>query len=201
MITMMMLLCYVNLSGMSLECIVIVLMNNSLLGGQRCADSVDIQQRGLSIGRNRLAIIPRLNFTCDGRITSIRARVFLSSFGFRDYARFQVWQPLSVDSTIYNKIGEVQLQSDDQVITGNNDLLETNITLTSDNTIEFQSGDVVGYYHPPQSRYQVLNIFHNVNGYVLYRFDGSPAPDSVELSERDLSISSQPLLQFSIGMD
>ena len=30
MITMMVLLCYVNLSGMSLECIVIVLMNNSL---------------------------------------------------------------------------------------------------------------------------------------------------------------------------
>ena len=30
-ITMMVLLCYVNLSGMSLECIVIVLMNNSLL--------------------------------------------------------------------------------------------------------------------------------------------------------------------------
>ena len=32
MITMMVLLCYVNLSDMSLECIVIVLMNNSLLG-------------------------------------------------------------------------------------------------------------------------------------------------------------------------
>ena len=43
MITMMMLLCYVNLSGMSLECIVIVLMNNSLLGGQHCTDYVDIE--------------------------------------------------------------------------------------------------------------------------------------------------------------
>ena len=40
MITMMVLLCYVNLSGMSLECIVIVLMNNSLLGGQFCIDSI-----------------------------------------------------------------------------------------------------------------------------------------------------------------
>ena len=201
MITMMMLLCYVNLSGMSLECIVIVLMNNSLLGGQTCTDSVNIQQSGLIIGRNRLAIIPRLNFTCDGRITSIRARVFLSSFGFRDYPSFQVWRPSLIGSTIYNKIGEVQLQSDDQVTTGSNDLLEANITLTSDNTIEFQSGDVVGYYHPPQSRYQVINIFHNSNEYVLYRFDGSPAPDSVELSDRDVSVFWQPLLQFSIGMD
>ena len=41
MLTMMVLLCYVNLSGMSLECIVIVLMNNSLLGGQFCTDNVD----------------------------------------------------------------------------------------------------------------------------------------------------------------
>ena len=38
MITMMVLLCYVNLSGMSLECVVIVLMNNSLLGGQEGTD-------------------------------------------------------------------------------------------------------------------------------------------------------------------
>ena len=202
MITMMMLLCYVNLSGMSLECIVIVLINNSLLGGQTCTDSVNIQQSGLSIGHNRLAIIPRLNFTCDGRITSIRARVFLSSLGFRnDYPSFQVWRPLSVGSKIYNKIGEVQLQSDDQVTRGSNGLLEANITLTDDNTIEFQSGDVIGYYHPSNARYQVINIFRNVNGYVLYWFDGSPAPDSVELSERDVSTFWQPLLQFSIGMD
>ena len=55
MITMMVLLCYVNLSGMSLECIVIVLMNNSLLGGQFCTDTVNVQQNGNDhIGRNRL---------------------------------------------------------------------------------------------------------------------------------------------------
>ena len=200
MITMMMLLCYVNLSGMSLECIVIVLMNNSLLGGQRCTDSVNIQQRGLIIGRNRLAIIPRLNFTCDGRITSIRARVFMS-FDFRDYPSFQVWRPSSAGSTIYNKIGEVQLQSDDQV-TGIGFYQTANIVLTGNNTIEFQSGDVVGYYHPPQSRYQVVNIFHTGNGYMLYRFDGSPAPTSIDIGERDVKLDFyQPLLQFSIGMD
>ena len=51
-------------------------MNNSLLGGQQCTDSVEIQQRDdTEFGRDRLAIIPRLNFTCNGRITSIRARL------------------------------------------------------------------------------------------------------------------------------
>ena len=71
MITMMVLLCYVNLSGMSLEYIVIVLMNNSLLGGQKCTDSVNVQQGGDYITNDdRLVIIPRLNFTCNGRITN-----------------------------------------------------------------------------------------------------------------------------------
>ena len=116
MITMMMLLCYVNLSGMLLECIVIVLMNNSLLGGQTCTDYIDIEQNGrYQINRDRLAIIPRLNFTCNGRITSIRTRVRVRLFGnLRTiYPFIQVWRPSSVGSTIYNKIGEVQLQSTD----------------------------------------------------------------------------------------
>ena len=133
MITMMMLLCYVNLSGMSLECIVIVLMNNLLLGGQRCTNYVDIEQNGRNqINQDRLAIIPRLNFTCNGRITSIRARVSYNYWG-NNYLCFQVWRAESVGSTVYNKIGEIQLQPDDQV-TGSGNRRTTTIVLTGNNT-------------------------------------------------------------------
>ena len=196
MITMMVLLCYVNLSGMSVECIVIVLMNNSLLGGQVCTDSVDVQQNGDNvIGRDRLAIIPRLNFTCNGRITSIRARVRFDN-STNDYLSFQVWRPSSVGSTTYNKIGEVQLQSDDQ-LTGSGHFQTANITLTGNNTIEVQSGDVVGYYHPPDARYQVRTM--QTDGYILYRFIGSP--ESVDLNNSFKSNNNyrQPLIQFTIG--
>ena len=195
MITMMVLLCYVNLSGMSLECIVTILMNNSLLGGQFCTDSVDVQQDGRSqISRDRLAIIPRLNFNCNGTITSIIARVRLDSDRI-DYPVFQVWRPTSIGSTVYNKIGEVQLQSDDQV-TGSGDFRTANITLTGNNTIEVQSGDVVGYYHPPQSQYRVRNI--ESNGYIQYVFDGSL--ESVDLDDGvDIRNDRQPLIQFVIG--
>ena len=165
MITMMMLLCYVNLSGMSLECIVIVLMNNSLLGGQVCTDSVNIEQDGDSTARlDRLVIIPRLNFTCNGRITSIRARVRINR-GESDYPFLQVWRPSSTDSTVYNKTGKVQLQSDDQM-TDSGSFQIANIILTGNNTIEFQSGDVVGYYHPPDSRYRMRTI--RTSGYICY---------------------------------
>ena len=198
MITMMVLLCYVNLSGMSLECIVIVLMNNSLLGGQECTDYVDVQQSGdANIGHNRQLIIPRLNFTCNGRITSIRARV-----GYRrdriNYPSFQVWRAASMGSTIYNKIGEVQL-SENQV-TSSGGYRIANVILTNNSIIEVQSGDVVGYYHPPDSLYLVRDI--QTDGYVLYRFNGPPAADNSEdLSQPNgMHDNRQPLLQFDIGM-
>ena len=201
MITMMVLLCYVNLSGMSLECIVIVLMNDSLLGGQFCTDNVDIEQGGNNaIIRNRLAIIPRLNFTCNGRITSIRARMLYNSNTRDDHPFFQVWRPSSAVSMTYIKIGEVQSQTDDQftlVFEGNNfEVYVANIILTGNNTIEFQSGDVVGYYHPPDARYRVITRL--TDGYVLYQFSGSPA--SVNLSNAaDDDDRRQPLIQFTIG--
>ena len=196
MITMMVLLCYVNLSGMSLECIVIVLMNNLLLGGQECTDYVNVQQfGGTAIGRNRTAIIPRLSFTCNGRITSITARIWRDNDYQRSDTFFQVWRAASVSSTIYNKIGEVQLLSD-QVATNSNSCKEGNIILTGNNTIEVQSGDVVGYYHPPDARYRVLTI--QTNGYRLYQFSGSP--DSVDLNNNiDNDDRRQPLIQFAIG--
>ena len=69
-----------------------------------------------------------------------------------NYPIIQVWRPVSIGSTIYNKTGEVQLTSSDRVTGNDNNRLVT-ITLTGNNAIEVQPGDVVGYYHPPQSRY------------------------------------------------
>ena len=178
------------------------LINNSLLSAQECIDGVNIHQDGNNqIGHGRLAIIPRLNFTCNGRITGIRARMIVDDNKHRnDYPSFQVWRPSSVKSTIYSKIGEVQLQSDDQV-TGSGTYRTANIIFTGNSTIEFQSGDVVGYYHPPQSRYRVRDI--STAGYVLYRFDGSSVPNSVNLRNYDAigGNSRQPLIQFTIGRE
>ena len=197
MITMMVLLCYVNLSGMSLECIVIVLMNNLLLGGQECTDYVDIQQNGDNhVGSDILVIIPRLNFTCNCRITNIRASLNFNPDGIEIYPIFQVWRPASVGSNIYAKTGEVPLLSDDQVEIFNNVILVGNINLTSNNTIEVQSGDVVGYYHPSDPRFRVRTIL--TDGYMQYQFRG-PA-ESVDLNNNTVTNNErQPLIQFNIG--
>ena len=106
-----------------------------------------------------------------------------------------MWRAASINSTIYNKIGEVQLQSDGQV-TGSDDYRIVNIILTGNNTIEVQSGDVVGYYHPPDACYRVRTI--RTDGYILYQFDGSS--ESVYLNNNTGSNNNrQPLIQFTIG--
>ena len=160
-----------------------------------CTDNVDVRQDGNDqIGRNRLAIIPQLNFTCNGRITSISARVTFES-GRSDFPFFQVWRLSSTNSTTYDRIGEVHLQSDD-LVTGSVTYQTVNIILTGDNMIEVQSGDVVGYYHPPDARYRVRTL--RINGYILYQFRGSH--ESVDLSNNiSTNDQRQPLIQFTIG--
>ena len=197
-IIVMMLLCYINLSGKSLEYLVIVFINNSLLGGQVCTDNVNIYQDGRDqISRDSLAIIPRLSFSCNGVITSITARVRFDDDDDRtEYPIFQVWRPSSVGSTVYNKTGEVQLQSDQ--VTGSGDYRTAYIPLTGNNTIEFWSGDVVGYYHPPQSRYRVRTI--RTDGYRLYEFERPSASTTLyNLNDADDDDNDrQPLIQFTI---
>ena len=175
------------------------------LGGQTCIDNVDIIQNGVShTNNNRLAIIPRLNFTCDGRITGIMAKVRKRSINDRDgYPYFQVWRPLSDSSMRFIKIDEVQLQ-ESQVF---NCTCETDsetyciayISLNGCGKIlEFQTGDVVGYYHPRKSLYQVRTT--QDFEYNLYRFNGSFAMINLStVNQSWISKDQRPLIQFEIG--
>ena len=170
-----------------------------------CTDNVDIQRSGQShICCDKQAIVPRSKFACNGRITGIRARVGNDSnrcvgcnqgCTSKRYPIIHVWRPVSSDSMIYNKIHEVSIGQ----ITGSRNTRLAIITLTANNTLDFQSGDVVGYYHPPCSHYYVRS--RSMNGYLLYQFSGSPNLKSVNLSNADSTYDqSQPLIEFAIGM-
>ena len=114
------------------------------------------------------------------------------------FPSFQVWRPSSVDSPIYNKVDEVDMSLTDQVT---NNILY--IKLTGNKAIEFQSGDVIGYYHPFNSRYLVTHIRNNsIGGYVLYRFNAEQLENSAEvnISIGKITRPSRPLLQFTVGM-
>ena len=102
-----------------------------------------------------------------------------------------MWRPSSTSSTTYNRIGEIQLTHNK--VTCGGTYRTAYIILTGNNTIEVQSGDVVGYYHPPRSRYRVTTI--QTDGYILHEFSGSY--ESVYLNNGHNY--HQPLLQFTIG--
>ena len=169
------------------------------LGRESCIDSVDIQQTpDNTLARGRLGIIPHLNFSCNGRIIGIRAKVYTSMMP-ENSLYIQVWRSSSTGSYVYNKTDEVQLKLDEQLIDSNNYAI-INISLTGNDVLEFQSGDVIGYYHPAQSRYQVTDIL--TTGYVLYQFNGSSSSNSLNISQsHEVLNSRQPLLQFIVGMN
>ena len=175
----------------------------SLLDGQTCTDSVDIQLDGNDqIGTDRIAIVPRLNFTCNGRITNIRAKMSRTQSRFLwGLPYYQIWRPMSQASVIYNRIHAVQLQFFQMQITILSDSRASiNIALADDERIEVQSGDVIGFYHPSDSRYQVRTI--RTDGYMQYEFDGSSTLTSINLntvSNGDVTDQRQPLIQFTIG--
>jgi len=150
--------------------------------------------------RRRLGIVPRLSFTCNGTVVRIMGRVRRDNNKDRyDYPYFQVWRPLLTNSMVYSNIGEVQLQENQVSQCNRNDYCNVNIVLTGSDRIEFQSGDVVGYYHPEKTIYRVRTI--RTDGFMLYEFDISNNPTSVDLSTvgNNRIDDRQPLIQFVMG--
>jgi len=166
------------------------------VGGLNCTDYVDVQRIGSDeMTRNRLGIVPRLNFTFNARITKIRVRL-LPDKNRNDYPYIQVWRPSSQDSTIYTKIAQVQVKHSH---INKLEYIEADIPLVGLNRIPVQLGDVVGYYHPFDAGYKVRTI--ETIGYLLYEFldDGSTAK-SIDLNNaRRQTNHRQPLIKFTVG--
>ena len=121
--------------------------------------------------------------------------MLFDGFQINGYPLFQVWRPTLLDPTTYNKTGEIQMLPD-QVETFDGIFQIANITLNGSNKIEIRSGDVVGYYHPPDALFRVRTI--QTDGYILYQFSG--LLQSLNLSKNiGNDDNRQPLIQFTIG--
>ena len=69
----------------------------------------------------------------------------LRHFGGNNFPQFEVWHPTSPNSNNYNRIGDVHLPAGDLVLVGiGRNYYSDNVSLSSNNQIEFQSGDVIG---------------------------------------------------------
>jgi len=83
------------------------------IAGQACIDDVDnVQQVGDNIiSPGRTVIVPRLNFTCNGRITNIRVGLNRANDG-SNFPYVQVRRQIpSASLVFYNLIDNVQIRS------------------------------------------------------------------------------------------
>jgi len=159
-----------------------------------------VQQRGLQQQTGRQVIVPFTKFVCNGRITGVIASMARLRNGLTD-PYLEVWHPRTPG--VYDKISEVQLVESEVVQVGYD--LSTaywfvNITLNDFDKIEFETGDVIGYYHPNDSRYLILSI--ETAGYTIYANESANASSTISLDNQNIVRNNrQPLIQFTIGMN
>jgi len=190
-----------NFSGAIYAAIKCVLCH--VIGATTCIDKVMVEQRGNNrFGSPRQVIVPCANFTCSGRITGITASLIrIYDDGTDPY--FELWRPTTPDLDAFNKVGEVQFVESEIVQFGhdpNDDITYwvVNISLSNDERIEFEAGDVIGYYHPTRSRYNVWSV--TTAGYRGYANNFTTPSSTIYLSTQDFTGSNiQPLIQFTIG--
>ena len=123
----------------------------------------------------------------------------MSKWHGNDFPLLQVWHPISLNSTVYNKIGEIQLPAGDFVPVGvNRNYYSASVSLNSNSQIEFQSGDVIGYYQPSNPRWSIWSI--QTSGYTSYSNNVTTPSTSIDTNNVDnIETNHQPLIAVMFG--
>ena len=156
----------------------------------------NVNQRGpVAIGDGRQVIVPNARFNCNGRITNTAVSM-INWFG-ENYPLFQVWHPTSLNSSTYNKTAEVQLVADNFISIGQGrSYYHVSLSLNSSSQIEFQSGDVIGYYQPSSSRRLISSI--QTSGYTS--FSSTVKSSTIDINNVDnIDTNLQPLIKVMFG--
>ena len=142
-------------------------------------------------------IVPSARFNCNGRITNVV--VSMSNWFGNNFPLFQVWHPISLNSSSYNKIGEIQLPAGDFVAVGvNRNYYSVSMSLNSNSLIEFQSGDVIGYYEPSNPRRLIGSI--QTSGYISYSNTVTSPSTLINTNNVDnIEANRQPLIEVTFG--
>ena len=152
----------------------------------------------MTIGDETQVIVPNTRFNCNGRVTNVAVSMKHWLRG-TDYPMFQVWRPIitSFQSNNYNKIGEVQLSDGNLKVVDKGSYIYADISLNSSSQIEFQSGDVIGYYQPSNS---YLIWITRTSGYTSYSNNITSPLTTMDISHVDNVYDNyQPLIEIMFG--
>ena len=137
-------------------------------------------------------ISPSFSFNCNGRIAGIT----ISMHGTSDIRGYlpvlQVWRPRSSDSNVYSEIAQIQVNNFGTHITNTHYIY--NASLNGSDQVEFQSGDVIGYYHPLHSIRKV-RMDSNPNYTLYYKGNVNYAVGTINISSEEyIKVAFQPLI-------
>ena len=73
------------------------------------------------------------------------------------------------------------------------------MSCTGNERIEFQSGDVIGYYHASEVQYRLWST--DTTGYTAYQYDSNSPLDTVNINDNNVDVidNRQPLIQVMFG--
>ena len=173
---------------------------------QKCVDTVDVQQRGDDqlMNEDLNVIVPRSNFSCNGRITGYMVSLDQEVEEIEadeiecNFLSILVWRPLNTEQTTYYIANTYTLSIYDNIVRRRNYYF-VDISFTGNNRIEVQSGDTIGYRHRSKACYSVWSKEAADNtSYSTNDIDNDTVniSDSSVTSDHDL----QPLIQVDFGM-
>ena len=170
----------------------------NLSGAQACLNNPSVTQKGqVTINSGRQVIVPNARFNCNGKITNVAASMKDLSGG-TNYPIFEVWYPY-IYSGSYMKIGKVHFSVGSLKGAGQGSHYYAIISLNSSSQIEFQSGDVIGYYQPSNTR-QIWSIQTDEYTSYSYVYTGPYALDLLHIYSDGMSIDNyQPLIKVMYG--
>ena len=142
-------------------------------------------------------IVPRTNFSCSGRITGYLISLErLNGEDLEDLPIIQVYRPSMESRESYIEEDRYTLSNND--ITNMSDYHLANVSFIDNDRIEFQSDDVIGYFIPSESRYNIWNI--ETVGYTSYIDEGSRENTfSINIDTDAIEANRQPLIQVIFG--
>ena len=168
-----------------------------LSGAQTYLNNPSVTQKGqVTINSGRQVIVPNARFNCNGRITNVAASMRDWS-GANNYPIFEMWRPYRYSGS-YMKIGVVHFSAGSLKGAGQGSYYYANISLNSSSQIEFQSGDVIGYYQPSNAQRKIWSI--QTDEYTSYSLTFPYALDVLHIYSDGISVDNyQPLIKVMYG--
>ena len=186
--------------GAYIDIMFLVIASHKFSGGQTCLNNPNVNQRGQkTIASGRQVIVPNARFNCNGRITNVAVSMHGQiSSNHPVFPVFQVWHPTQLNSSTYNKTDEVKLTGGTYIkVDDASGYFYANISLNN-GRIEFQSGDVIGYYQPSSSRRYIWSV--QTSGYTSYSNTVTTSLTSVDInSVENIETNHQPLIKVMFG--